>query len=86
MTSVVGTVVTQANITGRKGATGQPELRVDIQGASNLASRSCSTSRSPQQKFLDREAGMGVGVFRFLMACADANRLYLFGGFSFSDN
>lgn len=76
----MGTVVT--NITGRKGAAGQPELRVDIQGTSRPASGSCPTSRSSQQKFLDREAGMGVGVFNFLMGCADANRLYLFGGFS----
>lgn len=75
-------MVTQADIAGRKGAAGQPELRVDIQGTSEPASRRLSISRSPQHKFLDREAGLGVGVFHFLMGCADADRLYLFCGFS----
>lgn len=46
------------------------------------ASRSLAAPRSPQQKSLDCKADMEVGVLDFLMDYADANRLYLFHGFS----
>lgn len=55
VTSVVGTVVTQANITGRKGAVGQPELRVDIQG----------TSKPGSGVFLSRWSWHGGGSVSF---------------------